>query len=1023
MSGSPRFMKKSLFPLLLFLVPAFLFSQSTRILHYTETTGYNHNTKTQSESMFTHMGNTHGWTITTDDNGDLFSSLDSLEQFAVVVFSNTSGNKGLDATQRANFEAYINNGGSYLGIHAASDTYRHSTANGGAKGTWDWYAENVSGATVQQYPNHTKSSHVDTIYHEIPEISILANLPNPWIKQEEYYYWENGYLAPGFDDILKVGDTGNNSYDDPRTVARCKDLPGGGRTFYTSLGHDKLNFTSNPNFYQLIEDAMLWVLQANQNGSQDGLPQTAGTVNIEGELQQWHKVSLLIGADTLYQESGSINPFLDRKADVTFSHSNGQSLTIPAYFSADGKADSSGATEGNIWTCIFRPPSTGQWSYTVSFRAGTDVAIDTTATPGTAVNAVDGLTGSFLIAASDKSLPDLRNKGRLEVTGGRYRQFQGQTDAYFIKVGPDSPENLLGYADFDNTSDNGGIGGSKNDLQGTGTYTDALGDTYNWPGDGLHRYAPHVHDWNSGDPTWGSGLGKGIIGAINYLASEEMNSLSMILCNTGGDGQDVHPFLTYNNSSGPQDDRLRYDISKLAQWDIVMDYAEQKGFHLHFKLMETENLELMQDKELWLYYREMMARFGHHLAVTWNLGEENDLPIGDIQDRAIMLRKMNGYPGIHVVVHTYPYEVDLVYPQLLGLPEITGISLQDGYQDAVDVLMNYDTLSFQAGNQWVVCYDEVNSAWHGVTPDAGYPGTWTSNPPSQTVLKEKALAGPLMTGAEGIESYFGYDLPMSDLDAEDFRSRDQWWDYCRWAKTAIEMVPFWEMERAQQYTSDPSDEWVLSNGTDSWLYYSQDGQTIDYQLPSGQYNVLTIDMVDGTQSSTNSFVSGTGYSISNASGNEFFAVVSTIVPFDVNQLEVTERNGEVCWRAPDKTQEIMIQSQEEGRWSTVHQSYETEGCWVNSGCEARTIRVVAKEINGEETISKALAVSGRPVASFTEDNMYIDCVLGKEYQVIDLLGRVIRSGEMSPEGIRLSGLMTGYYMVRVESHLYKISRD
>ncbi|MEL7342983.1 MAG: hypothetical protein AAGM67_21040, partial [Bacteroidota bacterium] len=266
---------------------------------------------------------------------------------------------------------------------------------------------------------------------------------------------------------------------------------------------------------------------------------------------------------------------------------------------------------------------------------------------------------------------------------------------------------------------------------------------------------------------------------------------------------------------------------------------------------------------------------------------------------------MNGYPGMHVVVHTYPYEVDLVYPQLLGLPEITGISLQDGYQDARDVLMNYDTLSLQAGNQWVLCYDEVNSAWHGVTPDAGYPGPWTSNPPPQTVLKEKALAGPLMAGAEGVESYFGYDLPMSDLDAEDFRSRDQWWDYCRWAKEALEMVPFWEMERSQQYTTDPSDEWVLSNGTDSWLFYSQDGQPVDYQLPSGQYTVLMIDMTDGSQSPTNSFVTGSGYSISNTSGNEFFAVVSTIVPFDVNELEVHERNGEVCWRSPDETQQIL----------------------------------------------------------------------------------------------------------------------
>ena len=46
----------------------------------------------------------------------------------------------------------MNNGGGYLGIHAASDTYRHSTANGSSTGTWDWYAE-MAGASVQEGPN------------------------------------------------------------------------------------------------------------------------------------------------------------------------------------------------------------------------------------------------------------------------------------------------------------------------------------------------------------------------------------------------------------------------------------------------------------------------------------------------------------------------------------------------------------------------------------------------------------------------------------------------------------------------------------------------------------------------------------------------------------------------------------------------------------------------------------------------------------------------------------------------------
>jgi len=36
-----------------------------------------------------------------------------------------------------------------------------------------------------------------------------------------------------------------------------------------------------------------------------------------------------------------------------------------------------------------------------------------------------------------------------------------------------------------------------------------------------------------------------------------------------------------------------------------------------------------------------------------------------------------------------------------------------------------------------------------------------------------------MAGGAGVECYFGYQLPENDLLLEDFRSRDQSWDYCR----------------------------------------------------------------------------------------------------------------------------------------------------------------------------------------------------------------------------------------------------
>lgn len=236
-----------------------LYSQGGEILHYTETTGFNHNTAGQSRSLFQTISSSLGLGFVHDTDGSEFDSFSNLQRFDLVIFSNTSGDQGLDANQRANFEQYIANGGSYLGIHAASDTYRHSTANGNRKGKWDWYAETVCGASVQQNPNHTANNYPGVMTF-VQTSTVLDNLiPDPWNKPEEYYYWQDGYLSPDFTTILEVSQTGPQVYDVARMTAQIRDLPGGGRAFYTSLGHSASNFNLNTDFGQLMENAILWI--------------------------------------------------------------------------------------------------------------------------------------------------------------------------------------------------------------------------------------------------------------------------------------------------------------------------------------------------------------------------------------------------------------------------------------------------------------------------------------------------------------------------------------------------------------------------------------------------------------------------------------------------------------------------------------------------------------------------------------------------------------------------------------------
>ena len=87
-----------------------------------------------------------------------------------------------------------------------------------------------------------------------------------------------------------------------------------------------------------------------------------------------------------------------------------------------------------------------------------------------------------------------------------------------------------------------------------------------------------------GDPDWGDGKGKGIIGALNYLASQQVNSIYFLPMNIGGDGKNVYPYLGPVNGQGsPDNDNLHFDLTKLHQWGIVFEHAQRKRHHAAFR--------------------------------------------------------------------------------------------------------------------------------------------------------------------------------------------------------------------------------------------------------------------------------------------------------------------------------------------------------------------------------------------------------------------------------------------------------
>lgn len=508
----------------------------------------------------------------------------------------------------------------------------------------------------------------------------------------------------------------------------------------------------------------------------------AHAAEVTGTLKTWHRVTLTFeGPET--SETAEPNPFLHYRLSVTFTGPGGRTLRVPGFYAADGDAAESGASSGNVWKVHFCPPAAGEWSWEASFREGERVALSRDRDAGSPA-AFDGASGSFTVKPTDKSGRDFRARGRLQYVGERYLQF-AESGEYFLKGGADSPENFLGYEGFDGTPP-------------------------------THAYEPHLDDWRQGDPTWRDGKGKGIIGALNYLAGEGMNSVYMLTMNVKGDGKDVWPWTA-------KDARLRFDCSKLAQWEIVFAHMDRLGLMQHFVTQETENDQLMDGGELGpqrkLYYRELVARFAHHPAITWNLGEENTNTDAQRKQFARYLLDLIPYRGPFLVVHTYPPRKEKIYEPLLGFEGLGGPSLQMGNpQGSHEETIKWLDRSGEAGHQWVVCVDEIGPANTGVMPDG--PDA------NHDMVRRDVLWANLMAGGGGCEWYFGYDYPHNDLDCEDWRSRANMWDLTRHALQFFHRhLPFTKMHHADDLTSADGDYCFARPGHVYAVYLPQGGST------------------------------------------------------------------------------------------------------------------------------------------------------------------------------------------------------
>ena len=556
-------------------------------------------------------------------------------------------------------------------------------------------------------------------------------------------------------------------------------------------------------------------------------PESVSAAEVSPNPQRWHTVTLSIAGPQAREDDPAVNPFADYRMTARLIHpETSHRYEIPGFFAADGNAAETSADAGDRWQVRFSPPLAGRWRYQIELEHNGDAV------------ATKGDTGTFNVGPSDKTGDDFRHHGHLQYVGTRYLRFAG-SDRYFLKAGTNSPETLLGYHDFD------------------GTYLDAQTHPIAAPHDpidlpaldnGLHRFADHIRDWQAGNPTWQNGKGKGLIGGLNYLATHGVNSVYFVTMNVNGDGRNVWPW------TGPwQHDR--FDVSKLDQWEIVFEHMQSLGIQMHVVLQETENDHILDGGRLGpnrkLYLREMVARFAHHPAVVWNLGEENLQTPDQQRAMAEFIRSIDPYD--HPIVmhndHQSPTNLRDTFDPHLGKSTLNGLSVQDFHWSDVHYHTKYYVdQSRRAGTPWFVCGDEMGGAQYGLPTD--------QDQPDHHQPRSQGLWGNLMAGGAGVEWYFGWqnNSPHSDLSAETWRPRQTMWDQSKIAVDFFQRyLPFARMESADELTRNTSDYCFAAPGEIYCVYLPQGGNTrLDLGEHDGVYSVRWFDPDGGGELRTGS---------------------------------------------------------------------------------------------------------------------------------------------------------------------------
>ncbi len=216
------------------------------VLVFSKTAQFRHASIPAGIAAIQKLGAENGFDVEATENADVFNE-DSLKKYAAVIFLSTTGDV-LDYKQEAAFERYIQAGGGYVGVHAATDT----------EYDWGWYGRLVGG----YFNGHPEQQEAKFIIKDKNFAATKFFTDTVWQRKDELYNFKK--LSPDIHVLITIDESsykgGTNGAFHPMSWYHDYD---GGRSFYTELGHTDESYVE-PNYLKHLLGGIQYAIGDNK---------------------------------------------------------------------------------------------------------------------------------------------------------------------------------------------------------------------------------------------------------------------------------------------------------------------------------------------------------------------------------------------------------------------------------------------------------------------------------------------------------------------------------------------------------------------------------------------------------------------------------------------------------------------------------------------------------------------------------------------------------------------------------------